>query len=147
LSSLISFSYLFLSTFIFLFFRCPVVSFCCLFISFQLLVGTIGVLLSSVYFILCELAECTTVESLSPTLRPAGRVTMLAVTSHFSRRHGGRYINSWSPQDFPSIHTLSVSCFVSSLYDDAPRLHHVMVAGTPAMVKETDDLLLLCISY
>jgi hypothetical protein len=119
--------------FYFLLFRYPLVSFCCLFVLFQLLVATIGVLFSSVYFIRYELAECTTVESLSPTLRPADRVTMLAVTSHFSRRHGGLYINSWSPRDFPSIHTLSVSCFVSSLYDDAPRLHHVMVAGTQAM--------------
>lgn len=140
--------------FYFLFFLYPVVSFCCLFILFQLLVATIGVLFSSIYFICYELAERTTVESLSPTLRPADRVTMLAVTSHFSRRHGGLYINSWSPRDFPSIRTLSVSCFVSSLYDDVwvPRLHHVTVTGTLAMflmclLKETDGVSLLCINY
>jgi hypothetical protein len=123
--------FLLLFIFISYFFCYPIVSFCCLFILFQLLVTTVGVLLSSAYFIRYELAECTTAESLSPTLRPADRVTMLVVTSHFSRRHGGLYINSWSPRDFPSI--LSVSCFVSWLYDDAPRLHHVVVAVTLAI--------------
>jgi hypothetical protein len=57
-------------------------------VLFQLLVAAISVLCSAC-FILCEMAAFTTVESLSPTLRPAGRVTMLAVTSHFSCTRGG----------------------------------------------------------
>jgi hypothetical protein len=35
----------------------------------------------------------------------------------------GAHINSWSPREFCSIYSLSVSCFVTSLYADAPRSH------------------------
>jgi hypothetical protein len=97
------------------------------FMLFQFLVATMGALLSSSCFIRYELAECTTAESLSPTLRPADPVTMLAVTSHFSRRHGGLYINSWSPRDFPSILTLSVSC----LFHRFTMMHLVCIMLRP----------------
>lgn len=89
---------------------------------FQLLVAAIRIFLCSVHFSLYELAAWTTVESLSPTLRPAGRVTMLAVTSHFNRPRGGFYINSWSPRDFPFIVYLC-----SVLFHHVTMMHFVCI--------------------
>ena len=85
----------------------------------KLLVATVRELFCSVHFARYELVACTT----TLALHPAGGLTMLAVASHFNRRRRGPHINSWSPREFSSIYSLSVSPFVPSLYADAPRSH------------------------
>jgi hypothetical protein len=92
-----------------------------LFVLFKLLVVIIRALSRSVHYVRYVLAARTAAEGLSLALHPAGRLTMLAVASHLSRPRRGLYINSWSPRESPSIYSLSISRFVTSLYADAPR--------------------------
>ena len=95
--------------------------YCCLFVCslFKLPVATVRALCCSVHLARYELVACTT----TPALHPAGRLTMLAVASHFIRPCRGPHINSWSLREFSSIYSLSASPFVPSLFADAPRSH------------------------
>ena len=85
----------------------------------KLLVATVRLLFCSVHFARYEMVACTT----TLALHPAGRLTTLAVASHFIPSCRGPHINSWSPREFSSVYSLSVSPFVPSLYADAPRSH------------------------